>query len=721
MLGTNFTYVFKWWLALLVLGTIFLPMTSLIFRKFSDNGWIFSKVIGFALSGVTVWYLSYAKLLKYTRLSCYFIIGIFLLINIFIYRNKKKEINIDKDKISKFLIFEIIFCAVFMFWAYERSFDPTINYTTEKFMNYGFMNVLFNSEYMPAEDIWLSGYSINYYYFGQYISSFLTKISFLDVPEGFNLAVVTINSFSFMLPFMIGYNLGNHLIKDDKRKYAKVIPAVIALLTGIAISVGGTLYYPIYNFIIDRNGEPYYYWEDSRYIGYRPDTNDKTINEILPYSNLVGDLHAHHIDTMFVFLTLAMLLQLLLDDREKTMKESILSPNIILLGIILGIQKMTNYWDFPIYFVAIGITIIFNNFMRYKFSKQFFQITLLQIVEIFLLEEFTTLPFTLDMYLSATKVFLTHVTSPFYKLMVLWGLPTFCILLYIVDLIIKFAKNKGKGHFFKSLSEYVTKIDKADMFIFIIGCCAIGLMIIPEIIYVKDIYDETLKRANTMYKLCYQAELMFDISASYILVKFLCTKTNKVNKILSAVALVAFLSTFGYGLNGIDYSTNGFNRELVRSLTDSEGYIRDFHRPAYDALQWIKENIDQDEIILEKASGSYTLNSHVSVFTGNPTVLGWHGHEWIWRAKEDYSAPDVEVERWDEIYTIYTSTDASYVRELIDKYNISYIYISDIDTTVDSTQYTVGNKETLMSLGETVYKYEDAYDSRNSIYIVKVR
>ena len=288
------------------------------------------------------------------------------------------------------IITEMIFFIVFCFWSYVRSYTPEINYTTEKFMNYTILTSLFNSEYMPAEDLWLSGNRINYYYFGQYIISFITKISQSEIKEGFNLGIVTINTFTFMAPCMIGYNLGNYLVKDNEKKKKNLVSSLLAILAGLAVSIGGTLYYPIYNFIVDRNGEPYYYWEDTRYIGYRPDTNDKTINEIVPYSNLVGDLHAHHIDTMLVFLTLALLLQLLLNNEEKSTKNSLSSPNIMLLSIILGMQKMTNYWDFPIYLVVISITIIFNNLMRYNFSKKNFFTTLAQILEIILLEEIVT-------------------------------------------------------------------------------------------------------------------------------------------------------------------------------------------------------------------------------------------------------------------------------------------------------------------------------------------
>ncbi len=700
--------MFKWYAMLLLVGTIFYPLTSLIFKKFNDNGWIFSKVLGFGLTGVVTWYLSYLKILKYSVLNCYTIIAIFLVLNIIIYI-KNKDIKLTKEKIWNILVSENIFLVVFILWAYIRSFSPTVDYTTEKFMNYGFLNKLFHAEYMPAEDMWFSGFSINYYYFGQYIASFLTKISFSNVPEGFNLAVITINTFTFMGPFAIGYQLGKYLIKNDKRWFATKLPYVIAAFSAIAVSLGGTLLYPINRIKYANNDKEYYYWADTRYIGYDPDTNDKTINEIVPYSNMVGDLHAHHIDTMFVFLTFAMLLEILLDEEEKQTRERLISPNIILLGINLGIQKMTNYWDFPIYLVVIAITLIFNNFSKYKFNNKNVSVTLLQLAEIIFLEALVTLPFTIDLHLSATKVFLTHVTSPFYKLLVLWGLQTLCVILLIGYLIYNFIKQKKKGKFFKQLFEYIPKIERTDLFAFIVGCCAVGLMIIPEIVYVKDIYDDEYKRANTMYKLGYQSDIMFDIATSYIIIS-LMYRTKSYKKALLVVPLLAFISTFGYGPYAIGYVTNNLNPDNVSSLDDTEGYIRDYYPNEYRAMKWASENIPMDDVILEKADGSYTLTGYLSSFNGNPTVLAWHGHEWIWRADENYNPPAEENERWSDICSFFNYNSEDTMKRIVRKYDVSYVYVVEKDI----SEKGLANLE---AIGEIVYK-DESIDKM--IYIIKV-
>ena len=89
LLKENFIYMIKYWGALLIVGIISFPMTSLIFNKFDDKGWAFSKVLGLAIPAVILWNLSYLKILKFTQINCYIVIGIIAIINLIILITKK--------------------------------------------------------------------------------------------------------------------------------------------------------------------------------------------------------------------------------------------------------------------------------------------------------------------------------------------------------------------------------------------------------------------------------------------------------------------------------------------------------------------------------------------------------------------------------------------------------------------------------------------------------
>ncbi len=91
------------------------------------------------------------------------------------------------------------------------------------------------------------------------------------------------------------------------------------------------------------------------------------------------------------------------------------------------------------------------------------------------------------------------------------------------------------------------EIAVSDMVIGILGLCAIGLIIIPELVYVRDITKNRM-RANTMFKLTYQAFVLFGICMSYIITRFLLWKKERILQVFGGIGLVLLLWTFGYFL-----------------------------------------------------------------------------------------------------------------------------------------------------------------------------
>lgn len=306
VLDENYLYFVKMWFTLLCTGIIFLPISTIIFKKSENIGWIFSKVLGIIIPATIIWYLSYMKILKYTELNCFILIAILTLITICVFVKKKQYKNIDIKKINSILITEIIFITVFIAWTWVRSHMVEITPVTEQFMNYGFINKLMNTEYLPAEDIWFSGHYINYYYYGQYIISFIGKISFFNVNELYNIMMALMSTFTFIMPFTIAFTLGKRIINKNEKN--KIVPYILAILTGLSICIGGTMHYPIYCYT-NIGEESYEYFDAVRYLS---DDTEKVAHEMPSYSNIIGDLHAHYVNTMFSFITLAVLLEIIL-------------------------------------------------------------------------------------------------------------------------------------------------------------------------------------------------------------------------------------------------------------------------------------------------------------------------------------------------------------------------------------------------------------------------
>src|SRR3990167_2432437 len=130
------------------------------------------------------------------------------------------------------------------------------------------------------------------------------------------------------------------------------------------------------------------------------------------------------------------------------------------------------------------------------------------------------LPFILNFSPIAQGILPVHSRTPLWQLGVLWGFPAVMTGLFLF-FIFKFLKGKLKP---------------PDGFVLAILAASWILVFIPEMVFVKDIYIASHYRANTMFKLTYQAYIMFYLAAGYIAIRLL----GKLKKIWRFVGIGFF-------------------------------------------------------------------------------------------------------------------------------------------------------------------------------------
>lgn len=733
-----------WWMLMAFMGVGFLPVCGRLFRNFRDKGWIFSKALGVAVCGYVMWALCVGGILPFTWQACVGVTLVCVLANLGLgwHLVKKKKDYLPEGQASLIFWEEFCFFMIFLMWTYLAGFHPAA-YGTEKFMDYGFMEAMMRSTTLPATDMWYSEAPINYYYGGQYFAVFLTKLTFTRVEETYNLMRTLVAAFTFAMPCSLVYQL-----LWDRRKGKvrgrKWIPWLGGLLAGGAVTMAGNMHYVIYSKIIPLlqklgilSGETDHYWfpDATRYIGYNPEVPDHTIHEFPCYSFVLGDLHAHVVNLMFVCLCIGLLYAwfkgarrqgtVQYSSRREWLKGELLQPHLLVVGWLLGMFQWTNYWDFVIYYVVAGGTYLFVNVIRHQDSvRRILATTLLQAAEIMVLAMAAALPFNVNFQTMVQGVALCENHSRFYQLLVLWGLPfAVCITFLAVQFSgarkrrrEELAVLQGAGVQMQEVEErsaepnilagLLQQLTAADLFVVILSLCAMGLILLPEIVYVRDIYEEGSARANTMFKLTYQGYLMFGISMSYILFQLMTVCRRKALRIWGVVCTVLLLSTFGYFGNAV-YSWFGevWKPSEYQGLDATAFLEEDFPEDA-GAIRWLKENIEGSPVVLEANGDSYTDYERVSAMTGLPTILGWYVHEWLWRS----DVPDINAKS-EDVKTIYTSTDTETVRALLEKYDVSYIFVGSMER----EKYMDIQTDTLRSYGEVVYE-----DSAYGTFIVKV-
>lgn len=738
LLRGDYIAFLQWWEAVFTLGIIFMPMTTLIMKPFHDKGYLFSKVIGIAIAGYLMWLFSSLHLLRFNQLSCYITVIICLVFNLLLLLMKRKHKKSDiiedtysvwKSTLDSIISEELLFFGLFLFFTYIRGFKPEA-YGTEKFMDYGFMTSMMRSDYMPPQDFWFSGTKLNYYYVGQYLATFLTRYSLVKVELGYNLMLMMVGAFAFILPYSLVYQLTLNYIREQKKKL-RALPAISGLIGGAAVCFAGNMHYPTYMFFeplvrkfFGMEEGTYHYWfpDATRFIGYHPETTDKTIHEFPAYSFVLGDLHAHVINIMFVLTVLGILLawsysRKELSDQKMPLWKEVFHPAILLVSFFIGLFHTTNFWDFPIYFIVSGAIILFTNLAVYRFSRNGFLVTALQGIAVVIISKIIALPFTLNFDQISTNINLVEANTPLNQLIILWGLPIFIIVSFLCFSIADFNRYrndlrvKEPVRLRPAFFHYFEEMSLSDQFIILTGLCAIGLVLLPEIFYVVDIYSGDYKRANTMFKLTYQAFIMFGIGFGYIFTRLLCFGHTRRQRRVSVFGLILFGMSLLYMQNAVNaWYGNIFDWNGYQGINAADFVETDMPEDA-QAIQWLKENVKGTPVVLEANGDSYTDYQRVSVLTGLPTVLGWRTHEWLW--KSDTVALD---ERAADIEEIYTSTEKSKVMELIEKYHISYIYVGKLEY----EKFEFVNDSLIKSLGDVVFSSPTTLDHTNETYIVKI-
>lgn len=736
--------VLQWWFVLLIVGLGFAPLTFKIFHTFFDKGYIFSKLLGLLLTGYTVFALSILHILPFTVISVIsvffaLVIGVFLLVP-----QKWKTLFYLKRFWFVFAIEELIFLTVLYIWAFIHSFAPDIH-GLEKYMDYGFINSILRTDYLPPKDMWFAPYTINYYYFGHFITAMLTKVAGISSAITFNLMLSTIVAFCFTETFSIGANLFISLKQNDRVN--KIKTTLAGVLTALLVTFAGNLHviYSLFKpYKTDTPVPPwqlqfapldfpnsYWYPNATRFIY-------NTIHEFPIYSWVVADLHGHVLDIPFVLLAIALFLALVYTQAEPKPDEEPKLKNLfqihplflILIGLLLSCMYMTNAWDGAIYLLLSALTLFFifgqkaalykktygpkdeevkvikkAGAKRFSLPEEWkiilgrdYLLSVLLIVASFAV--FVT-PYSLYFDPSAivsgigvlcAPDFLTNIgkigpflfeenhcqRSPWWQLLLLYGFFFFFVIIFAIKIL------RSEDH------------SPADVFVLLITILATALILIPEFFYVKDIYPAHY-RANTMFKLVFQAFIMLSICSSYIIIKTISSigdmrwksKGLGVVYVLCTAVLLYLVLTYPY-LAVKAYYNDFKNYQGLNGTT----YIKALYPGDYAAIEWLNANVEGQPVILESQSDSYTDHGRISANTGLPTVLGWTVHEWLWRGSYDIPAPRIQ-----EVRTMYEESQPQAAKKLLDKYKVEYVIVGNLEY----QKYPTLNEQKFKELGKEVF------------------
>lgn len=251
--------------------------------------------------------------------------------------------------------------------------------------------------------------------------------------------------------------------------------------------------------------------------------------------------------------------------------------------------------------------------------------------------------------------------SPLWMLLILWGFFLYCGVLLIIKV--------------------KSEVERLLIMFFLFS---IALIVFPEFFYFKDIYPMHF-RSNTMFKLGYQAFILFSIVSGYAII----TLIRKKLFFLFLIPQLFLVSIFPL------FAVRSYFGELKKYETpDGLRWIQREYPDDYSAINWLNEQPIRG-VLVEADGDSYTDYNRFSVFTGMPTVVGWAVHEWLWRGGYDAVAP-----RREEVAKIYESTDLVQTGQILTKYQVRFVVVG----TLERTKYKNLEEGKFTTLGKKVFQ-----------------
>lgn len=692
------------WLLLSLLGLASLPLIMLtIGRVLPDKGWAFSRIIGWLMVAVPIWFLAHIGLPINTTPGIWLVLLGWLGLSAWLFYRYADSLITQVRSIRRFIyIEEGLFLFGLVFLSLVRGFAPDIN-GLEKFMDAGLMVTYLNSPTLPIQDMWLAGETFNYYTFGHYLGAVASQVIRQPIEYSYNL--------------ILGFMMGLTLIQafgliiawvgqvDKKLAWSTLLAGVLG---AVLVVFGGNVQH-LWFFLTNQTFVGYWYPDATRFI-------PNTIHEFPAYSFIVSDLHAHVWSMVLVLLLLLLLWlfarALLLpfmsvssnpstaSKQKKKLKRSnravevstpelvnkfplLDSPYVLAvpLGFLLGLITSTSTWDTLIYglfLVILGIALLI--YSHFKLLKTL----LISAVIIAVSMAVAASPWWLSFESISEGARLVTERSEVWRFLALWSghiLASGVALTAAAWLIVK-------------------KVNLPHRYVFLIVLVTTAwvLLILPEIFYMKDIYPGH-PRANTMFKLTFQAFILMNLSAAWAIGTLVPNRTlPKVFRVIAVTLIGVFaISTLIYPYFGYrDY----YNRLSDYQGLDGLAFLARDNSTDYEAIRWMRENIAGQPNIVEAVGESYTTFSRVSAFTGFPTILGWRVHEWLWRGSFD-----IPGTRTPEVEAIYKSPTSYEAKQKLRQYKVEYIFVGDKEREAYVNLDLIG----LKSLGDVVFEAGDTF------------
>ena len=369
-----------WFLAIELLGAAAFPWTFHLFRFLPDRGITVVKPVALLVLSYLVWVFGLFHLLPNTQLTIWAIVLCAVVASMWLAGRTWDDLrDFLQDHWRVLLIAELVFLGMFVAWALVVSGSPGITHT-EKPMDFMLLNTAHQARFFPAEDAWLSGHSISYYYFGHIIFATLSKMSGVVTSVAYNLSIATVPALAGSVCFGLLYNLVR--LAGGQTRWALGLGTAAPVLILLAGNLVGALEFirlrgwagsRFWDWIAVDGlsmatpgggvfpGEFWWWFRSTRVISTSGEEGilDYTITEFPAFSFLLGDLHAHVLAIPFLLLAITAALNIYCTDGKLELSWFKRYPaQGLAIALFGGALAFINFWDFATFMALLAAVLV---------------------------------------------------------------------------------------------------------------------------------------------------------------------------------------------------------------------------------------------------------------------------------------------------------------------------------------------------------------------------
>jgi YYY domain-containing protein len=554
-----------------------------------------------------------------------------------------------REDLKPNLRWDLLFLAAFAAMLLVRLANPAI-LGAEKFMDHAFIASIMRSPVVTPPDPWYAGGTMNVYYYGGYWMMGMLGI-LAGVPSSmvFNLALPTV----FALAAVGLYAIGDLLLPRFRW---------FPLLTLVLVNPAFLL-----NLILGMSSSGIL-WDSTRVIA-------NTINEYTLFSFLWGDAHPHVLDIANQVFFLLILLVALKSWYELGRGGRI--ALIALASLSLGSMPVMNTWDVLVYAplsVLFGLLILWDGYRMER--RDLSALGFLLIVPP--LSVFLYLPYYLQM--AATGFLgIYPVTTPSdpWQFLLVHGLFLAVFIAYgarpvarrpyllLPAILIAIAGQPSAALAIAAATALLARWERSPETL--IALTGLSIITFCELLYFRDYLGGINYRMNTVFKFYNIAWILMGVSATAVIARIL--GGVKVPRISSGrgIAALAIAAALLLAAAPAVLAAAGSGGPTLDGLR----YLEDSHPGDAAALPFVRR-LPPGTVIAEGVKGDYDYPSRISSFTGVQTIIGWPGHEFMWRGAGGRTA-----NRVDEVRMVYE--DPARAPGILRKYRAGYVYVGDTE------------------------------------------